>query len=95
MAEVTKEQAGVYRQVAHRLRIQGAPGKPDRISERPRHKASRRFLDSDEDPTLVKLREGDPVDVDFLLGIGAIEPHQPRKASKKGAASGKDPGQHD
>ena len=92
-AVVSAEQAGVYRQFAHKIRIQNRPGETDRLSERPRHEKSRRYLDSDAEPTLIELREGDPVDVPFLLAIGGIAPYRPpTKASKaKGAAHGEDP----
>ena len=67
---VTAEQAGTYRQLAHKLRIQG---RVPETSERPRHQKSRRFLD-DKEPTLIAFAEGDPADVARLLAIGAIEP---------------------
>jgi len=69
-----------YRQMAHRLRIQRGPGRPDRVSERPR-KGNRSFgwgeyADSDEQPTLITFDEHDRVDVPALLAIGAIVPWQ-------------------
>ena len=88
MASVTAEQAGVYRQLAHKLRIQKA-GTPDRVSERPRHERTRRYLDSDAEPTLVELREGDQVDVPALLAIGGIAPYQaPKAKAAKGGGGG-------
>lgn len=63
-----------YRQLAHRLRIT-RPGKPDKVSERPREGSQKagwgRFLDDDK-PTLITIEPGDQVDVAFLLQVGAI-----------------------
>jgi hypothetical protein len=70
MKVVTAEQAGLYRQITHRLRFE-RPGSPEVVSERPRDKKTRRYLD--EDGTVVELREGDRVDVPFLLQIGGIQ----------------------
>lgn len=78
-----------FRQWSHRLRIQ-QPGKPDRISERPRRgnrdKGWGDFLDSDEHPTLVTFEPGDQVDVAFLIKTGAISPYTPPQPAKGEAA---------
>lgn len=89
---VTKAQAGTYRQIAHRLRIHDATG-ASRDSERPRAGTRgnwRHYLDSDDEPTLLELREGDRVDIESLMRAGAIVPYQPpkRRAPRKGAADG-------
>lgn len=81
---VTPEQAGTYRQIAHKLRIQAGPGKPDRLSERPRARSGR-YLDEDN-PTMVELYEGDLVDVPSLIQQGGLERVEP---PRKEAASGK------
>lgn len=81
---VQAEQAGTYRQIAHRLRIQRGPGRPDLVSERPRNKSGR-YLDSAAEPTLVTFDSYCQVDVDSLLrngGIQAFEP--PRKEVPRG-----------
>lgn len=63
----------IYRQIAYRLRIQRGPGNPDKVSERPR--ASRgKYLDSDEQPTLIEFDEFDRADIPGLLALGAIVP---------------------
>lgn len=81
----------VYRQIAHRLRINRGPGHPDKVSERPRAGARDRgwgaFLDSDESPTLIEFDELDQVDVPGLLRLGAIVPHPP-KGGRRGKATG-------
>jgi hypothetical protein len=85
MPEVTKEQAGAYRQIGERLRISRAPGKGETLSERQRARGGR-YLDEDE-PTMITLEEGDQVDVDFLIKVGAIEPKaEPARAQPKGRA---------
>jgi len=66
--------AQVYRQLTHRIRIQRGPGRPDKVSERPRDDVTGRFLDSDEEPTLITFEEDDDVDIPWLLKIGAIVP---------------------
>lgn len=66
----------IYRQIAHRLRLQMGPGKPDIVSERPRQKKTGRYLDLDQDglsTTRIEIPEGALVDVDQLVRIGAIE----------------------
>lgn len=68
---VTVAEAGKYKQLTHRLRI-SRPGKPDRVSERPRNQAGE-FTDG-EAGTTVELLEGDAVDVAFLVQVGAVEP---------------------
>ena len=78
-----------YRQITQKLRLQYGPGKPDVVSERPRHEASGRYLDNGE--TYVELTgEEVGVDVAMLLAIGAIEPlPEPKRATaKKGDADG-------
>lgn len=67
----------IYRQIAHKLRIDMGPGKPDFVSERPRRLRDGAFLDLDEDgqsSTRVEIPDGARVDVDELVRIGAIEP---------------------
>lgn len=87
---VTAEQAGTYRVLAPGLRIQ-RPGRGDLVVNRPRSGDRRngRFVDSDAEPTLVTLEEGERCDVAFLLKIGAIEPHTPpEKPAGKAKAGG-------
>lgn len=68
---VTAEQAGVYKQIAHKLRIQG---RVPETSERPRStRGAKRYLDADN-PTLITFVVGDTADVPRLLRLGAIEP---------------------
>lgn len=81
----------IYRQVAHRLRINRGPGRPDKVSERPR--AGRRgdwreFLDSDEAPTLIAFDEYDQVNIPALLAQGAIAPHTPPRRAARRQADG-------
>lgn len=81
---VTREQAGIYILLSHRLRLHPASG-PHRETERP-HRVVRSptgdevvYLDTDT-PTLVEIREGDRESVPFLLRSGAIAPYvKPRK----------------
>lgn len=80
-----------YRQHAATIKIY-TEGKPSerRVSERPRKHMDQSpgpanpFTDSDEEPTLVRFRETDDVDVDQLLASGAISvrPPQPRADPK-------------
>ena len=72
----------VYRQIAHRLRIQRGPGRPDKVSERPRKDKRGPFLDGN-DPTLIEIEEGDRVDVGFLLRTGALEPWNPPEPAEE------------
>lgn len=77
----------VYRQNSHKLRIHH-PGRPDRMSVRPRggsrERGWGRFLDEDN-PTLVSFEEGDQVDVASMLRIGAIaEIPQPAEEVESG-----------
>jgi len=83
---VTVEQAGSYVQIAHKLRIQGRKdlngtqhvglrGATPETNIRPRDTRTGRYTDSDDELTLIELREGDPVDVMALLAAGAIRPH--------------------
>ncbi len=72
-----------YRQIAHRLRIQRGPGRPDKVSERPREgsreKGWGKFLDSEDHPTLITFDEHDQADIAGLLRLGAIVPYSPPK----------------
>lgn len=79
----------LYRQLAHKLRVQG---RTPETSVRPRHEKSKRYLDSDDEPTLIELGPSDPVDVEWLLQIGAIAPYTPPKKSAKEVPSGQDRG---
>lgn len=81
---VTAEQAGTYRQIVEKLRVQRGPGKPDTTSVRPRNQKTGRWLDSDQDPTLIVLHKGDQADIEFLVRIGALAPGPlpPAKAEK-------------
>jgi len=75
---VTPEQAGTYRQIAHRLRNHPATG-PHRESERIgklRREGGREWFEYDGD-LLVELYEGDQVDVEMLLRQRAIERYTP------------------
>lgn len=73
----------VYRQLAHRLRIQRGPGNPDKVSERPRKGSRERgwgdYLDSEQNPTLIEFDDLDRVDIDALLRTGAIVPYEKPK----------------
>lgn len=62
-----------YLQHTHRLR-RSYPGRPDVVSERPRHKRTGQFLDADNPTTVTFTGEEVNVDIDFLLRIGAIAP---------------------
>lgn len=80
-----------YRQIAHRLRFQMGPGRPDLESERPRQKRTGVYLDLDEQgrsTTLVDIPADARVDVGGLLAVGAIEalpaPEPVRKGGKGG-----------
>ena len=90
---VTAEQAGTYKQIAHRLRIHDAQG----VSvnhERPRTGTKGdwgAYLDSDEEPTLITLNAGDQVDVPALLSAGGIQPYTNPRA-RKGVGNGKNSG---
>lgn len=81
----------IYRQYAHKIRVQG---RTPETSERPRNKQTKAFLDSDDAPTLIELGPKDPVDIDGLLATGAIVPYEaPKRAAKandepKGEAGG-------
>jgi len=80
----------LYRQIAHKLRIQR---RAPETSERPRDTASGHFLDEpcanqlhrhpqDLPPTLLELGADDPVDLAGLLRLGAITPYVPPKTVK-------------
>lgn len=68
----------IYRQLSHKLRIRRGPGRPDKVSERPRagnrEKGYGEYLDSDEAPTLIEFEEFDQVDIPALIRAGAIVP---------------------
>lgn len=67
----------IYRQIAHRLRLQMPPGTPHIESERPRDKKSGRYMDLGPDglsTTRIEIPDGALVDVDRLVRQGAIEP---------------------
>jgi hypothetical protein len=77
----------IYRQLAHKLRINRGPGRPDKYSERPRVGQRgnwREFTDEDE-PTLIEFDEFDQVDLAGLLRIGAIVPHTPPSTPERGS----------
>lgn len=84
-----------YRQIAARLRIQ-RPGRPHLESERPRRQlrdgSFGRYLDSDENPTLITFDADCDVDVAALLRSGAIAPYAPPApepdATEEGGADG-------
>lgn len=98
-ALVTAAQAGIYRQIAHKLRIQGrrdlngpehagtSRGATSETNVRPRERGGR-YLDSDAAPTLIELRAGDPVDVESLLRSGALQPWTPPVAAVEEVAHG-------
>jgi len=80
-----------YRQIAHRLRFQMGPGKPDLESERPRQKKTGVFLDLDEQgrsTTLVDIPADARADIGGLIAAGALEalpePVAPESARKGG-----------
>lgn len=85
MPEVTKEQAGTYRQISEKLRVNHGPGKGETTNSRPRSRAGV-YLDGTE-PTLLTLHEGDLVDLPFLIGIGALEPYEPPAPAKEAKSS--------
>lgn len=80
-----------YRQIAQRLRLQMGPGRPDIVSERPRHKSGR-YLDLDDDgqsTTVIDIPADTLADIPALLRQGAIqEMPQPTPKSGKGATRG-------
>lgn len=64
----------IYRQIAHKLRVQMGRGNPDWVSERPRNRKSGAFKDLDEQgrsATLVDVPDG--AHVALLLKSGAIQ----------------------
>ena len=72
-----------YRQISHRLRWSNGPGLGDTVSERPRDKSTREYLDMPAG-TVVDISEDAPVDVRSLLMIGAIEMlPEPKVAERK------------
>jgi hypothetical protein len=65
----------IYRQYTHILRLMYGPGHPGVESERPRERATGRFLDSDDDPTLVEITgEETGFDAEMWLSTGGGEP---------------------
>lgn len=72
-----------YRQIVHRLRLNRGKGRADKVSERPREGSREngwgRYLDSDDNPTLIEFDEYDQIDVGHALRIGAIVPWEPPK----------------
>lgn len=84
----------VYRQVAHRLRFQMGPGRPDIESERPRQRKTGVFQDLDaqgRSTTLVDIPADARVDIGALLAAGAIEslpPEPAPEAARKGGKGG-------
>ncbi len=75
-----------YRQLSLRLRVQRGQGRKDLVSERP-HKmtdAGPVYSDSLEKPTIVTFDEHCQVDIEAMLGSGAIAEHAAsrRRASK-------------
>lgn len=68
---VASEHCGSYRQVAGKLRFQRGPGRPDKVSERPRDPRTRAYTDDDA-PTIVTLDEHDVADVPALLALGTL-----------------------
>lgn len=82
----------VYRQIAHRLRFQMGPGRPDIESERPRQSKTGVYQDLDEQgrsTTLVDIPDGARVDVAGLLAVGAIEALPPEPAPEPARKGGK------
>lgn len=84
--------ASQYRQIAHRLRVQRGPGRPDLVSERPRRGSKKQgwgdYLDSPEHPTLVEFDEYCQVDIPALLRQGAIAPREPREEVQDSGEAG-------
>ena len=81
----------VYRQVAHRLRFQMGPGRPDIESERPRQRKTGVFQDLDEQgrsTTLVDIPSDARVDIGALLSAGAVEALPEPEAARKGGKGG-------
>jgi hypothetical protein len=72
-----------YIQLAHRLRINGRDGRPDRVSERPRQGgpgAWGPYLDDpDTAPTLIELGPDD-ADIGMLLRSCAVRAYSPPAA---------------
>lgn len=63
-----------YCQHTHRLRLQFGPGRPDIVSERPRHRRTELFTDG---PAGTQIDIPDDVigfDLPFSLTIGAVAP---------------------
>lgn len=67
----------LYRQIAHRIRLNGRDGQPDRVSERPRSGSRERgwgdYADGPDNPTTIELGPDDGADIAQLLRTGAIE----------------------
>ena len=89
----------LYRQMTAKLRVQGrSPETSVRLREEkppwcwhdepcsiPGHKHP-----TDLPPTLIELVESDPVDLEFLLRIGAIVPWEPPQTSRTRKARSED-----
>lgn len=76
-----------YRQIAHRLRFQMGPGRPDVESERPRQSKTGVYQDIGPDGkslTVVDVPDDARVNVAALLASGAIEPLPVEKPAKGG-----------
>ena len=87
---VPEQYAGkTFRQFARELRwVKDGTNTPDLTSARPYDKSADRFLDSDEHPTLVAFAADDNVDVEFLLKMGALVPHEAPEPSPAAAGEG-------
>lgn len=85
--------AETYRQLAHKLRIQRGPGRPDLVSKRPRNKRTKRYLDDGK--TFITFDEHCQADVAKLLRIGAIErlPEPEPAQAMEGGDGGEDTGE--
>lgn len=63
-----------YQQITHRLRWSNGPGKGDTVSERPRDRSTREFLDGPAGTIVDIPEDAIGVDVAMLLRTGAIAP---------------------
>lgn len=88
-----------YRQIAHRLRLQMGPGRPDIVSERPRVTRTGKYLDLGADgksTTTIDVPDDAQPSAERLLNMGAIEPlPEPKVSVRKEApadAQGEAPG---
>lgn len=75
-----------YRQLSHKLRIQRGPGRPDKVSARPRMGSREdgwgEFTDSDKEPTLITFDEYDQVNIPSLLAQGSLVEWKPKPKPK-------------